>query len=250
MRKFFLILAASGCAYQDDDGWGAVDKACVDSPWTPDGWGDETLPEPLASDDACQAVLAEHTGADALGEPAFAIRSQIVWSAWTLALAPMKGPVHAQEGSEPARVWSERGQAGIYEAVVQRLAEAEASTDEVHEIHDGLWSAPEELDTHVDMLPVMVHASQHHRRPGHDPCPDGSDETSSGRPCDTSFDSPAGWEAAVTGLLALGIEDEDHGLAVELAMHADAAADAIQETSNLGLGDEDDEDGPPPEGIE
>ena len=39
MRKLFLFLAAAGCAYQDDDGWDAVDKACADSPWTPEGIG-------------------------------------------------------------------------------------------------------------------------------------------------------------------------------------------------------------------
>ena len=243
MRQFILILAATGCAYQDDDGWEAVDRACADAAWTAEGWDAEGLPEPLASAAACQDVLAAHTGADALGAGKVAVRDQIVWSAWTLALAPMAGPVPGDSGSPAVRAWTDSGQAGVYESVVQRLAEAEAVREELHELKDGVWGAVEGLDTHADMLPLMVHASAHWRRPGHDPCTD--DAYASARPCDPGFDSPAGWEASVAALLYQGLAagDDTSGLSGVYAGQAAAAYDAIQEPADFDPPDEDDDEG-------
>jgi hypothetical protein len=250
MRQIFLFLAATGCAYQDDDGWDAVDKACADAPWTSEGWDADTLPEPLASDEACQRVLAEHTGADALGTGAEAVRDQIVWSAWTLALAPMKGPAPGDTGAGPARTWSNGGQPAVYEEVVQRLSEAEAVSEQAHELSDGVWGAVRGLDDNTSMLPVMVHESAHWRRPGHDPCVNGDRAT--GRPCDTSYDSPTGWEAAVATLLFEGLiaADDSSGLLGRMGSLASDAAGAVQERTGVDPQDEDDGDGAPIEGIE
>lgn len=255
MRHGLLLLVAGGlalpgCAYQDDDGWNAVDKACAGSPWSAEGWDGDVLPEPLASDEGCQRVLAQHTGADGLGPSAAAVHDQIVWSAWTLALAPMSGPVPGDSGAGPALSWSDAGQPGVYEGVVQRLSEAESASDQRHELKDGVWGAVRGLDTHADMLPVMVHESAHWRRPGHDPC---SEEASlDGRPCDPTYDSPTGWEAAVATLLFQGLTlaDDDSGLAGRLAVVASDASDAVQEVGVINPPEDEDDEGLPPEGIE
>lgn len=247
MRQFFLILAATGCAYQDDDTWDAVDKACADAAWTAEGWADDTLPEPLASDTACQQVLAKQTGADALGDAAAPTRDRIVWSAWTLAFAPMAGPAPGDTGSGPALAWTEGGQPAVYEGVVQRLSEAEAVTKQRHELTDGLWGAVEDLPDHAAMLPLMVHESGHWRRKGHDPCTDGGDG-----PCDPTYDSPTGWEAAVTALLYQGLVDagDRTGLAGEMGSHAVLAGDRVQEAQGFDTPDEGDPGDDPVEGIE
>jgi hypothetical protein len=222
-----VLSAATGCAYQDDDAWKEAEKACSGVTWSDDGWDGTALPDALSASDGCQAVLAEHTGAEAIKSVDWATRDAVVWAAWTLAFKPMKQPSVAPDASQVSQIWEEDGQAGLYEAVVQRLSDANASEQVRHSLDKGRWVAVRDPAPMALALPQMVHASQHYSGKDHATCESGGSEA-----CDANWDGPNGWTAGVLGLLVGGEVDEST-TALELFL-VDEVVDAAQGVNGGG----------------